>query len=172
MTARIRPLNPQNQTIMNTIAKWTGFLSLTLLCGLAGTGCSSLGKPASASFASVNIRGKTPAEIRDATVAVFFENGYQVFPAQQGLIFEKEGTKGNTIAHAGLIASHYGAVTIIRVRVSLVAIGQDAWRLQCQAAMVSGAGDAFFEEEHPIPDYRSGPYQDLLDAAAKKLQQP
>jgi hypothetical protein len=41
-------------------------LSLLLLCGLFSTGCSSLGKPASASFASVIIHGKSPAEIQAA----------------------------------------------------------------------------------------------------------
>jgi len=34
---------------------------------------------ASASFASVTISGKSAAEIRDTTIAVFGENGYQVF---------------------------------------------------------------------------------------------
>ena len=46
-------------------------LSLALACGLVGGGCSSLNKPASASFASVTISGKSAAEIRDATIAVF-----------------------------------------------------------------------------------------------------
>jgi hypothetical protein len=37
-------------------------------------------------------------EIRDATIAVFRENGYQVFGSSQGLTFEKEGSKANSIA--------------------------------------------------------------------------
>jgi hypothetical protein len=157
---------------MKTITKWLGFLSLSLLCGLFSTGCSSLGKPASASFASVTISGKSAAEIRDATIAVFQEHGYRVFASSRGLTFEKEGTKGNSIAYDGFVGSHYGAVTIIRVRAELVNLGNGTQRLQCQTYMVSGAGDSFFEEEHRLANFRSGPYQDLLDEVAKRLKQP
>lgn len=154
---------------LNTLLK---FLSLALACGLFGFGCSSLSKPASASFASVTISGKSSGEIRDATVAIFRENGYQVFASRQGLTFEQEGSKANSIARDGFVGSHYGAVTIIRVRAELVDLGNGAQRLQCQTYMVSGAGDAFMEEEHRLANYRSGPYQDLLDEVAKRLKQP
>ena len=70
------------------------------------------------------------------------------------------------------MGSHYGAVTIIRVRVSLVDLGSGKHRLQCQASMVSGAGDSFFENEARLANFRSGPYQDLLDEVAKRLKQP
>lgn len=157
---------------MKTMKLNTGlkFLPLVLACGLAGFGCSSMSKPASASFASVTISGKSPAEIRDATVAVFRENEYQVFASSQGLTFEKEGSKLNSISRDGLVGTHYGAVTIIRVRVALVDLGNGKQRLQCQAAMVSGAGDSFYEEEHRLANFRSGPYQDLLDEVAKRLK--
>jgi hypothetical protein len=148
------------------------FLSLALACGLFSFGCSSLNKPASASFASVTISGKSAAEIRDTTIAVFGENGYQVFASSRGLTFEKEGTKANAISREGLIGAHYGAVTIIRVRAELVDLGNGAQRLQCQTYMVSGAGDSFFENESRLANFRSGPYQDLLDEVAKRLKQP
>ena len=38
--------------------------------------------------------------------------------------------------------------------------------------MVSGAGDAFMENESRLANFRSGPYQDLLDEVAKRLKQP
>jgi hypothetical protein len=157
---------------MNTLKLHTllKFLPLVLACGLASFGCSSMNQPASASFASVTISGKTAAEIRDATVAVFRENEYQVFASSQGLTFEKEGSKLNSISRDGLVGTHYGAVTIIRVRVALVDLGGGKQRLQCQASMVSGAGDAFTEEEHRLANFRSGPYQDLLDEVAKRLK--
>jgi hypothetical protein len=156
---------------MKKLSALLKFLSLALACGLIGAGCH-LGQPASASFASVTISGKSAGEIRDATIAVFRENGYQVFASSQGLTFEKEGTKGNSIAYDGFVGSHYGAVTIIRVRAELVDLGNGAQRLQCQAYMVSGAGDAFFEDEHRLANLRSGPYQDLLDEVDKRLKQP
>ena len=157
---------------MKPLVHWMGCLALLLGCGVLGAGCCSLGKPASASFASVSISGKSAGEIRDATIADFRENGYQVFGSSEGLTFEKEGTKGNTLAHEGPFAAYQGAVTIIRVRAALVALGSGVWRLQCQAYMVSGAGDSFFEREDKLADFRSGPYQDMLDAVAKRLKQP
>ena len=147
-------------------------LSLALLCGLAGFGCSSLSKPASASFASVTINGKSSVQIRDATLAVFRENGYRASGSEQGLIFEKEGSKANAISREGLVGAHEGAVTIIRVRVELVDLDVAVKRLQCQASMVSGAGDAFYENESRLANFRSGPYQKLLDEVAKRLKQP
>ena len=147
------------------------YLSLLLACGLFGAGCH-LGQPASASFASVTISGKSAGQIRDAAIAVFRENGYQVFASSRGLTFEKEGTKANSIARDGFVGSHYGAVTIIRVRAELVDLGNGAQRLQCQTYMVSGAGDSFFENEARLANFRSGPYQDLLDEVAKRLKQP
>jgi hypothetical protein len=152
---------------LNTLLK---FLPLVLACGLAGIGCSSLNKPASASFASVTISGKSAAEIRDATVTVFRENGYQVFGSSQGLTFEKEGTKANSIARDGFVGSHYGAVTIIRVRAELVPLGNGAQRLQCQTYMVSDANDPFMQDEHRLANFRSGPYQELLEEVAKRLK--
>jgi len=135
------------------------------------TGCH-LGQPASASFASINISGKSDQEICAAAVAVFHEAGYQYSPSNQGLVFEKEGTRANTISRDGIIATQAGARTIVRVRAELVDLGDGSRRLQCHAFMVSGAGDSFFEEEHRLANYRSRPYQNLLDDVAKKLKQP
>ena len=38
--------------------------------------------------------------------------------------------------------------------------------------MVSNAGDSFFEDEHRLANFRSRPYQDLLDEVAKRLKAP
>ena len=158
---------------MKTITKWLGFLSLSLLCGLFSTGCSSLGKPASASFASVTISGNSAGEIGDATVAVFREEGYGAFATgTDQLVFEKEGTRANTLSRDGLIALQAGARTIVRVRAELVDLGGGSHRLQCQAFMVSGAGDSFFEEEHRLANVRRRPYQNLLNKVARRLKHP
>jgi hypothetical protein len=139
--------------------------------GLFTTGCH-LGQPASASFASVLISGKTPAQINDTTVAVFKENGYLASLSDQGWTFEKEGTRGQTLAYDGLVSAHYGAVTLVRVRVKVVAAGNDAQRLQCQAYMVTDATDPLMIHEVRLANYRSGPYQKILDEVAKRLSQP
>jgi len=156
---------------MKTFATLLGFLSLSLACGLFGAGCH-LGQPASASFASVTISGKSAGQIRDATVAVFRENGFRASAAGQQLIFEREGSRANTISRDGLVAAQAGAATLVRVRVELVDLGSGSYRLQCHAFMVSNAGDSFFENEARLANFRSRPYQDLLDEVAKRLKQP
>ena len=147
-------------------------LAAILALALAGTGCRSMSGPASASFASVTITGRSMEQIRDTTTTVFRADGYEASASGPALVFEKEGTRANTMAHDGLIAAQGGASTIVRVRVELVDLGGDTPRLQCQAFMVKSAGDSFFEEEHRIANFRSRPYQNLLDEVAKKLKQP
>ena len=158
---------------MKTLLSLTGLVALSLVCGLLDTGCRSMNEPASASFASVTISNNSAAQIRDAAVAVFQEDGYRAFATGTGqLVFDKEGTRANTISRDGLAAAQAGARTIVRVRAEVVDLGKGACRIQCQAFMVSGAGDSFFEEEHRLANIRSGPYQKLLDKVADKLKQP
>ncbi len=156
---------------MKSCLTLSGFLSLLLACGWFSTGCR-LGQPASSGFASVIITNQTAARILDTTVAVFREQGYHETPSGEALTFEKEGTRGDTIAYEGVINAQNGAVAMIRVRVQCVGAGPGAQRLQGQAYVVTGAGDHFMEDEIRIANFRSGPYQDLLDEVAKRLKQP
>ena len=144
-------------------------LLLSLLLLTLCTGCH-LGRPGSASFASVTISGKTTEQICAAAAAVFRADGYLASASGQGLIFEKEATRGSTLARDGLLATQAGARSIERVRAQVVDLGGGSCRLQCQAYMVSGAGDSFFEEEHPLATIRSGPYQSLLNKVASSLK--
>ena len=149
-------------------------LPLVLLC-LAlvwlATGCH-LGKPASASFASVVIHGKTPAQIHEATTAVFKANEYLEQPAPEGWTFEREATQGETLSYGGLYSARYSVATIVRVRLKLVAVGEDTQRLQCQAYMITDARDPLMSREIQIGNFRSEPYQQLLDEVAKRLGEP
>lgn len=136
---------------------------------LFGTGCGTT-KPASASFAAVIIRGHEPAEIAKTAVAVFQDDGYKASAAGGLLIFEKEASRLTNVAYEGLAGAHYGAKTLIRVKVNLVEQGDGAHRLQGQAFIVKDAGDAFFAEEQKLTNVRSRPYQDLLDRVANRLE--
>jgi hypothetical protein len=151
---------------LNTLLK---FLSLVLACGLFSAGCH-LGQPASASFASVKISGRSVGQIQQATVAVFRDDGYQAYNSS-GLewMFEKEGTQMNKVAYGNWIG---GTPVWIRVRTSMVPLGPNSYRLQCHAFMVRSKGDSFFEEEVQLKNIRSGPYQELLDKVSGKLNQP
>jgi hypothetical protein len=144
-------------------------LFVTGLLALFAAGCGST-KPASASFASVVIRGHEPAAITKATVAVFQEDGYTARAAEGQLIFEKEASRMTNIAYEGLGGAHYGAQTLVRVKVSLVDVGAGAYRLQGQTYIIENAGDTFFTEEHKLKNIRSRPYQALLEAVAARLK--
>ena len=132
--------------------------SLSLLLALVATSCHSLSGPGSASFASVTIRNHSADEIATATARVFGADGYRGRPNASGqMVFEKEASRATTISRDGLVAAQNGAVTINRVKAEIVPLSDGSHRLQCQAYMVTGAGDSFFEEEVALAHIRSGP---------------
>ena len=137
------------------------------LAALTLSGCRSLDQPVSASFASVAIANRSVDEIRTATTAVFAEAGYQNFSLSgDTLVFEKEGTRKNQIAHGGWIQD---SPVRERVRAEIVFFNDSTHRLQCRAYMVLDAGSRI-EEEKRLADFRSGPYQKLLNQVAARLK--
>lgn len=150
---------------------FSSFFVFLLLAGfIAGNGCSST-QPASASFASVTIHNQPAEKIQNVASQVFRENGYAGGPTgPRTLLFQREGSKANSLAYNGVVGTHYGAQTLVRVKAELVDLGGNSHRLQCQTYMVRNAGDSFFEEESRLTNLRSGPYQKLLDQVAQRLQ--
>lgn len=134
-------------------------------------GCAT-GKPASASFASVVITNQSVEVIQDTTMLVFGEAGYKANRAADGtMIFEREGSRGDQILYGGLGGAAYGGAVTVRVRAEIVElVAQDARRLQCTAYVVNNAGDGIFEDKQKLANFRSGPYQKLLDEVALKLK--
>jgi hypothetical protein len=160
----------KNQRRPNIIPRLPAIAAvLSVLLALGGAGCGAT-KPGSASFASVVIRGSAPGDIQKATIEVFQEDGYATGSMGNQLVFQKEASRMTSMAYEGLIATHEGTLTLVRVKVDLVNLGSGAYRLQCQAYVVKGAGDSFFEEEQRLANVRSGPYQSLLDKVAKRLK--
>lgn len=142
---------------------------LTLL--LAGAGCSSLSEPGSASFASVTLENHSAEEIVAATTQVFGADGYRGGPTGSGqMVFDKEASRGTSFAREGVVGGYYGAQTVNRVRVDLVPLAGGQYRLQCKAFMVTGGSDPFFQDEVPLANIRSGPYQSLLNEVRKQLK--
>jgi hypothetical protein len=147
-----------------------GSLLLSLLA-LAGGGCASTSGSDSTSFASVTIQGHTVEEIASATARVFRENGYSGGDTGDNqMIFRKAGSKMNDLAYGGFAGSYYGEKTQVRVKAEIINLQGGSCRLRCQAYMVRGAGDSFFEEEQMLARIRSGKYQSMLDQVAKKLK--
>jgi hypothetical protein len=132
------------------------------------TGCKSTGKPASASFASVEIAGHTPAQIRAATVVVFQQEGYTSANERRGeMIFEKEGSHWDRIVHGNWVDD---TSVWTRVKASVVPASNGLYRLQCQAYRVRNKGDPVFEEEVRLKNNHSKPYQALLDQVARQMK--
>jgi hypothetical protein len=153
----------------NIVSLTFGALAAAFLA-LAGAGCGAT-KPSGASFASVTIKGHTPQEIANVTAQVFQEDGY-VGGSMKGhpMVFQKEGSRMTDLAYQGVVDTHYGAQTVVRVKVDIVSQGADSHRLQCQAYVVRNSGDSFFQEEQKLANIRSGPYQSLLNKVAKQLK--
>ena len=150
--------------------QWIAVVIPMLVMTALLVGCR-LGQPAGASFASVVIKGKTPEEICKTTAAVFQEEGYRtraLAPSQ--MVFEREGTAGQSLAYGGVADTYYGSTTIVRVKAELVDLGGGNSRLQCQAYMVRNANDSFFQDESRLVNARRLPYQNLLDKVAKRLK--
>jgi hypothetical protein len=143
-------------------------MSLAIL--LAVTGCGTTKGPASASFASVIIQNHTEAEIIATTTQVFAADGYKGGPSGLGqMLFEKEASRATTLGREGLVGTAYGAQTFIRVRVETVELPGRQYRLQCKAYTVSGGSDPFFQNEVAYANFRSGPWQSLLNKVKKQL---
>jgi hypothetical protein len=154
-------------TLSNRLLQAIIFL-VAALCA----GCN-LGKPASASFASVVIPNQTPDAICKAAAAVFQEDGYQVAAlSPDNMVFQKEASRAQSMAYGGIVDTHYGSTTVVRVRAQLVSLGANGYRMQCSASMVRNANDSFFEDESRLSNLRSGPYQSLLNKVAKRLKEP
>jgi hypothetical protein len=131
-------------------------------------GCKSLHKPATASFASVQIQGHTAGQIRAATAVVFQQDGYAAVDVRRPeMVFEKEGTRWDQIAYGSWVNE---APVWLRVKVSLVPLAGDSVRVQCQAYKVRNKGDPFVEDEVRINNTHSKPYQTLLDKVAGQLK--
>jgi hypothetical protein len=137
---------------------------------LLATGCRT-GQPESASFASVIIKGKTAEEICQTTTTVFQEDGYRAAVVNpDNMVFQREASRGASLAYGGVVDTYYGSSTLVRVRAQVVDLGAGSHRLQCKAFMVKNANDSFFEDESAILNIRSRPYQNLLDKVAKRLK--
>ena len=138
-------------------------------------GCSSWFKPASESFASVLITNASADAIQKTTINVFQEDDYlshYMDPDSGALVFEKEGSKGQSLSYNGLVGTHYGQTTLNRVKLKLVDRGDGSYRLNCQAYIVRDAGGGMSADEIKLSGMRSGPYQKLLDKIADRLKNP
>jgi hypothetical protein len=138
------------------------------LGGLVLGGCSSPGKPDSARFASVSIRGHTVDQVRDATSQVFHADGFKVIKkGWANLLLEKEGSSMNNIAYGNWM----GSGIWVRAKVTIVDIAPSESRIDCEAFLVR-TKDGATEEEIKINKLHRHHYQKLLDEVSRRLSAP
>ncbi len=147
---------------------------LFLLAAISAAGCRSLDKPASASFASVILRNThSIAQIRQATLTVFQQNGYRNVPQpDNSLVFEREATRGEQISYAGIYGAQNGEKVIIQVRVNIEVRDASTYWLGCKAYAVCNPDQPIFSTSTALFDFQSGPFQKLLDKVKGTLQRP
>ena len=138
---------------------------LCVLSTLSVVGCSSTQK-SNPPFASVIIVGNTPGQIRNAAVAVFGNDGYQVINSNpSSLVFEKKGTSFDNFAYGGWLGDEG---VWIRVKGAIVPAGEMTFRLECSAYRVLDRNGSV-EEENAVGRSGRKPYQKLLDKVAQRL---
>ena len=138
-----------------------------LLLAFCLVGCRSARNSPASPFASVDIHGNTPGQVKVAAIEVFRQHGYTLAQDRKGeLVLEKRAGAWDNVAYG----DWPGDTPIwIRLKISVTAIPDLAVRLQCRAVRVQDrAGPT--EEEVSIGPARHGPYQKLLDEVAKRFQ--
>ncbi len=144
-----------------------------MVAALGGSGCRAPDKPAPAGFASVFIPNQSSELIRMAAIAVMKNNGYQTIQSANGaLVFEKETTRDEQTAYAGLIGAHEGERTIVRLRLGLQKLGANSYLLDGKASVVTSPGDPVHEQSYALFAFKNWPYQKLLNDVKIALQQP
>ena len=136
--------------------------SVLVLLFLAG--CQTPPPAGQDSLAWVEIDGRKGAEIRQATVEVFKENGYRLKSnSVLAATFEKPGSAANNLAYGG-----WDSGVTIRVIVHVSVQNNGTYLLHCEAFRVLDIGDRSVEDARPI-HFRRGPYQELLNRVKAKL---
>jgi hypothetical protein len=143
-------------------------LALLVVCsGVVVSGCRSANKPASGSFASVDIPRGTAIQIAEAMSEVFESKGWRS-PSKTGpdrLTYEREGSVKNNMAYGNWLS---GGNVWMRVRASIVSLQETSYRLQCNLYAVRDRG-ATTEEEIKVSSVYSGTYQKMLEEVARRV---
>jgi hypothetical protein len=153
-----------------TLTRFTCWTALLPMAVMFAGGCSSMDKPASASFASVIIVNQTPDKIRQAVIAVFQDNGYQMIPQSgDALVFQREATRREQIDYAGFAGAQAGEQVVMRVRVNVRPKNPGAYWVEGKAYAVCNPGQGVFENTTALFDFQSRPYQKLMNQVAQKV---
>lgn len=144
---------------------------LVLSAGLLApgfVGCSTSSGAGVSGYATVTIRNHTAEDVVRTTVEVFGADGYQGGMSGPGkLEFIKAASFMTAVSRDGVIAAGSGGRPVKHADLDIVALGDGSIRLRCQAYMVTGGPDPFFQEQKWLP---LGHYQSLLNKVEKQLR--
>lgn len=153
---------------MNATLPFHTFVAgLLALCAVGLAGCQSAKQPDSSSHAVVTVKGRSDAEIRQATKAVFAKDGYSL--AGEGaefMVFERPGSRRDALKWGGWT----GEGVVIRAKVNMTRLADNSCRLQLDMFAVRGAGNSFTESEDRMLMLNKRPYRHLLKEVGKRLQ--
>ena len=137
------------------------------VCALSLAGCQSSKQPGSMSHAAVQIQGQSPANIRQATTAVFTENGFaRTAATDESMVFERPGSRRDALKWGGWA----GAGVTMRVKVAVTQMVNGRYLETADVYAVQNSDDPFFRTESRVALANRRPYQDLLDQVAKRLK--
>ena len=151
------------------LRRFLSALFLTLTAALFFSACKSphvaQGTPDDGSLASVFVTNTTRAAISDVTFNVFRENGFMLKTSTGGeLVFEREGTKWDTLAYGGWFDSIW-----IRARLTVSIYQFGVYRLSCKVYRVDGRGDLGMGEEKMVSRKNAEYYQGLLNQVQTRI---
>lgn len=131
------------------------------------SGCQSAKQPGSMSHASVQIPGRSGAEIEQVALTVFREEGYVLtFSTGESMVFERPGSRRDAVKWGGLT----GQGVNLRVKVKLSTMPDGSQFMQADAYAVQIADDPFFQTESRNILLNRRPYQKLLNEVARRLK--
>ena len=142
-------------------------LWLVPVLALLALGCRSPHSQISDSMAAVMVENRPREVIVAATRNVFREHAYQTLrDGPDEYVFEKPGTAMNTAVYGDLS----GEQVWVRVKVNVQELNPNQTLVECDAYIIRGHSNSFFEEEQKLPKFSGGPYQELLDQIKGRLR--
>ena len=115
----------------------------------------------------LRVRTSDPAQIREAALDVFHEQGYKASVANLAkMIFEKKGSKFDNAAYGNWVGEQ---PIWIRIKVLVLPITEGVYQLEYTAYYVRDKGEKAFEEEVEFNHLASHSYRKLLEDVVRRV---
>jgi hypothetical protein len=140
---------------------------LGAFCAAGLVGCASANQTGGYSHGALTVKGHSDAQIREATKAVFAENGYSFLSEGPNYMqFQRPGTRADAIKWGGW----FGEGVMVRAKIGMAKLASDSCVLQLDMYAVRDAGQGFFEDESRMIMLNKQPYRRLLRDVDKRLK--